>query len=62
MILEHLAKYPLHVEACLYMLVGNGDRLSIGEACLVWRGYGTICRALYGIRRYKAFLPYSVLF
>lgn len=51
MILEHLAKYPLHVEAYPYMLRKNEDRLSIGGVRLIWWGYCTICRALYGRNR-----------
>jgi hypothetical protein len=47
-ILKQLGKYPLHVEASLYMLRSNRDGLLNGVVCLIWRGYHAICRALYG--------------
>lgn len=33
----------------LYMLMKNGDRLSIGGVHLIWWGYCAICRTQYGM-------------
>lgn len=47
-ILKHLAKYPLHVEASLYMLRSNRDGLLNGVVRLIWRGHSAVCHAPYG--------------